>query len=279
MSLGQTIYRLRTEKNMSQGDLADALNVSRQSISKWETDSSVPELDKLIKLSEVFGVTLDELVLDKPGKAPEQPTPAVQTVYVEKQTSGRKVAGTVLCCFSALVWLLITVLGDFFAGLVLALPFLSCGLICLLVQKRAGLWCAWAVYLFVDIYLRYATGVSWKLAFWGLFLAGNWTIQLIVSWCQVLILATLIWATLRSLREKPAKLSKKSVVLLATGWLVYLLSCIPWYGPVTDSLVVVPYRVATGLIDGVQSILLVVLLIASVRMFNAWKKKTRKSQG
>ncbi len=50
MNLGQTIYRLRMEKNMSQGDLADALGVSRQSVSKWETNSSVPELDKLISL-------------------------------------------------------------------------------------------------------------------------------------------------------------------------------------------------------------------------------------
>ena len=61
MELNQRIYELRTQKNLSQGDLAEALDVSRQSISKWETGSSVPELDKLIKLSQLFGVTLDEL--------------------------------------------------------------------------------------------------------------------------------------------------------------------------------------------------------------------------
>lgn len=65
MSLGERIYKLRTEKEMSQGDLADALEVSRQSISKWETNGSVPELDKLIKLSEIFGISLDELVTGK----------------------------------------------------------------------------------------------------------------------------------------------------------------------------------------------------------------------
>ena len=48
MTLGERIYKLRTEKDMSQGYLADALEVSRQSISKWETNGSVPELDKLI---------------------------------------------------------------------------------------------------------------------------------------------------------------------------------------------------------------------------------------
>ena len=61
MSLGETIYRLRTEKSLSQGDLAEMLDVSRQSISKWENNSAVPDLDKLLKLSELFELTLDEL--------------------------------------------------------------------------------------------------------------------------------------------------------------------------------------------------------------------------
>ena len=62
MRLAQTIYTLRTQKGMSQGDLADALEVSRQSVSKWETGGATPDLDKLVKMSELFGVTLDELV-------------------------------------------------------------------------------------------------------------------------------------------------------------------------------------------------------------------------
>lgn len=62
MSLGERIYRLRTEKNLSQGDLAERLEVSRQSVSKWENNSAVPDLEKIIKLGEIFGVSLDELV-------------------------------------------------------------------------------------------------------------------------------------------------------------------------------------------------------------------------
>ena len=62
MSLGETIYRLRTEKNLSQGDLAEKLGISRQSISKWENNSAIPDLEKIIKLSEIFEVSLDELV-------------------------------------------------------------------------------------------------------------------------------------------------------------------------------------------------------------------------
>lgn len=95
MHVGERIYQLRTEKEMSQGDLADALEVSRQSISKWENGVSVPELEKLVKLSEVFGVTLDTLVTGKEGEP--QPTPEPQVVYIEK-TLERKCAGAQKWC-------------------------------------------------------------------------------------------------------------------------------------------------------------------------------------
>jgi len=69
MNLSENIYRYRTQKNMSQLDLADALDVSRQSVSKWETGTAVPELEKLVKMSDLFGISLDELV----GREPSVP--------------------------------------------------------------------------------------------------------------------------------------------------------------------------------------------------------------
>ena len=65
MSLGERIYKLRTEKNLSQGDLAERLEVSRQSVSKWENNNAVPDLEKIIALSEIFEISLDELVKGK----------------------------------------------------------------------------------------------------------------------------------------------------------------------------------------------------------------------
>ena len=56
MNLGEKIYQLRTEKNLSQGDLADRLDVSRQSVSKWENNTAVPDLDKLIKICDIFTI-------------------------------------------------------------------------------------------------------------------------------------------------------------------------------------------------------------------------------
>lgn len=62
MTLGEKIYMLRTEKGLSQESFGDSLGVSRQSVSKWETGVSVPELDKIVAISNLFGVTTDYLL-------------------------------------------------------------------------------------------------------------------------------------------------------------------------------------------------------------------------
>lgn len=62
MSLGEKLYKLRTEKNITQSDVANALGVSRQAVSKWETDESLPDLDKLVKLADLYEVTTDFLL-------------------------------------------------------------------------------------------------------------------------------------------------------------------------------------------------------------------------
>lgn len=62
MTLGQRIHALRSAAGLSQEQLAERLNVSRQAISKWELDTSAPDLDKLVLLGNLFGISLDQLV-------------------------------------------------------------------------------------------------------------------------------------------------------------------------------------------------------------------------
>ena len=62
MELSENILQLRKALGLSQEQLAEQVGVSRQSISKWETGQSVPELDKLLVLSQVFGVSTDMLL-------------------------------------------------------------------------------------------------------------------------------------------------------------------------------------------------------------------------
>ena len=62
MTLGQRIQAHRTRLGLSQEGLGDKLGVSRQAVSKWEADGAVPDTDKLIALSKLFGITLNELL-------------------------------------------------------------------------------------------------------------------------------------------------------------------------------------------------------------------------
>ena len=62
MTLGEKIYRIRIERGLSQEAFGEMLNVSRQSVSKWETDQSLPELDKIVAISEMFEVSTDYLL-------------------------------------------------------------------------------------------------------------------------------------------------------------------------------------------------------------------------
>lgn len=65
MEFHNKLYNLRKQKGLSQEELANRLNVSRQTISKWEVGDSTPDMEKLIAISDMFGISLDELVMDK----------------------------------------------------------------------------------------------------------------------------------------------------------------------------------------------------------------------
>ena len=76
--LAGRIAQLRKEAGMTQEQLGNALGLTYQSVSKWETDASIPELDKLLRLAELFGVTLDELVKGESAQ-PEADSPFTES--------------------------------------------------------------------------------------------------------------------------------------------------------------------------------------------------------
>ncbi len=73
MSFADNLQYLRKKNKITQEELADELGVSRQSVSKWETGEAYPETEKLILLSDKFGVTLDELIRGEPESADKEP--------------------------------------------------------------------------------------------------------------------------------------------------------------------------------------------------------------
>ena len=293
MTLGENIVRLRTQKNWSQGDLADALDISRQSVSKWETDASIPELDKLLKLSELFGVTLDELVRGEDAPKTETAAPAAQAVPASftPQTSSEQekrhtIAGTILLCIGAVLLLTCLILaGDLLAGLIYVLPFFLCGIICFTVKHRTGLWCGWAVYTCIDFYLRFATGLSWTTTF----MTHLWTAQmnyarLAISWAQFLGMLVMIVCTARSYRTLKLPATKKEVTWLIAGWLITLVALpllmsygiMPlWRDALNNYRNFSPYFFLSVLCDYVRLALVNILL---VRTLAVWRLKREEKK-
>ena len=291
MTLGENIVRLRTQKNWSQGDLADALEISRQSVSKWETDASIPELDKLLKLSELFDVTLDELVRGEEAPKTETAMPAAQTVPASfapqatpEREKRRTIAGTVSLCTGAVILVFCLLLaGDPLTGLLFASPFLICGIICFAVKQRTGLYCGWAVYLCVDFYLRFATGLSWTT----IFMTHRWTYEmnytrLAIAWVQFFAMLVMIVCTMRSYRALRLSATKKEVTWLIVGWLAVLvvLPLLMSYGimplmPLTYSKFS-PYFFINVLYSYVRLALVNVLLVRTLAIWRV-KREAKKA--
>lgn len=81
MSIGERIVQLRSQKNMSQGQLAQSLGVSRQAISKWENDLSSPDTIHLIKLSDILDTEVEYLAT---GRKPVYEEPPIVLNMVKK---------------------------------------------------------------------------------------------------------------------------------------------------------------------------------------------------
>lgn len=82
MSIGEKIQQLRKVSGLSQEQLAEMIGVSRQAISKWETDQSVPEVEKILVLSRVFSISTDELLGNNISINAEVSTPQLEEIAI-----------------------------------------------------------------------------------------------------------------------------------------------------------------------------------------------------
>ena len=120
MILADKIITLRKKAGWSQEELAQQLNVSRQSVSKWEGAQSVPDMDKVVQMSRLFSVTTDFLLKDELSE--EEPAPeggvnhsAMQALLEEEDyTRENKAKSPVIGAVSGIYWLLVTAVYLFY---------------------------------------------------------------------------------------------------------------------------------------------------------------------
>lgn len=108
MSLGQRLIELRKSKQLSQEEVAEKLNVTRQTISKWETNQSSPEFDKILPLCELFEISTDELLTGRKEKTAEQKEIILDTKEnKKKRTIG--LVSSIFLYFLSVVWVMISI--------------------------------------------------------------------------------------------------------------------------------------------------------------------------
>ncbi len=194
LTLGERITALRCAHGLSQGDLAEKLNVSRQSISKWETNTSVPELGKLIQLSELFQVSIDDLVKG------ETPPAAMSSLPAQTTNSTQRIIGFITLGVGLLCCVLAFGLGG--GLLVVGLYTILCSILCLALKKHAGLVIGWMTLLVFLILAPSFTGVRVLAVFHPGYYRNGISINHIVAWAVWGLFFLLGFFTLRCFRNK-----------------------------------------------------------------------------
>ena len=221
MTIGEKIYEYRIAKNLSQGDLADMLEVSRQSVSKWENNAAVPDLDKIIKLSEIFGISIDELVKGESVVLTEEPKTEPAVIKKESAFPPRKIIGTVLFSLSFIVTFICFAIGGLdglISGILFSSPLILSGMICFIFKKNVGLWCSWAVFFCIDMFLRIATGINSSVIFnlqaLLFYIRGGEFIRLLLSLIQFAAISALVIITVLRFKNIPLESKKMPIVFL-----------------------------------------------------------------
>ncbi len=111
-NLGERLFKLRRDKKLSQEEVAEKLNVTRQTISKWETNQSMPDFDKVVPLCELYGITPNELFIELKGKKTSKNNEYITLLEDEKLRTSKKAKGisiSVVLYFLGIVWTMISI--------------------------------------------------------------------------------------------------------------------------------------------------------------------------
>ncbi len=103
MNLGNRLYELRKKNNLTQDEVAEKLNVSRQTISKWETNQSQPDFDKILPICEIYAISTDELLTG----IKEEKSVSLKNDKSQGRKTAIIVSSSVFLYFLAVIWVII----------------------------------------------------------------------------------------------------------------------------------------------------------------------------
>ena len=113
---GNYIAGLRKEKNMTQRELAERINVSDKTISKWETGKSMPDLDCIGALCETLGVSVNEIISGESLSADDYSRKAEETIMTLMEENEKNKKGNMAMTIVGIVMLIIAIIMLFFGG-------------------------------------------------------------------------------------------------------------------------------------------------------------------
>ena len=227
MAFSENLQYIRSREHITQEQLAEQLDVSRQSVSKWENNSATPELDKLIRMSQLFGVSLDELagLAQAPKPTPPDTGADAKVIYIEKpvfpKISMHKQIGGTLLLVSLIYGLLLN--GSVMATMeafLLAAPVAICGLIFLFV-KFPQFYCGWV-----------CAGAYWMYLF--ILFHNIWEHQYLLLILGVaLVIAMILWSVRANRNGKvsiPLWVWVPGIILLIGAFVLLWINVVPPLG-------------------------------------------------
>ena len=196
MSIGQRISELRKNSSISQEYVAEKLGVSRQAVSKWETDASAPDTYNLIALAELFGVSVEYLAT---GKCVTETRPTQKAIA--RPHSTQKILGFILLSAG----LLSLILGILLTEILIILSFymLVGSIICLAVHKNLWLVSSWAFLFLTFFCFRFQIFCIFHPSFYLGGIRSIWIYVAYIFWLW--LFATIILTSIKIVKQKKSK--------------------------------------------------------------------------
>lgn len=193
-TIAKNITHYRKNSGLTQGKLAEMINYSDKSVSKWERGDGIPDVAVLVKLAEIFDVTVNDLIAAQNPKANVLPTRQRRHILIDIMAI-------------ILVWLVATVV---FVGLSVFVPVFTNAWVCYLLAIPvsaivnlvfAGIWWNHTVQFFSISFLVWTCALAIQLMFFT-FIPGFHNISLIYICAAVLQVLAIVWTLFRNFKRR-----------------------------------------------------------------------------